>query len=91
MNLFIKQTHTHREQICCCQGGGGWGRDELGVQDQQMQMIIYKMDKQQGPTLQHRELYSISCDNHTGKKYEEIYIYIHTHTQCHTAEINTTL
>ena len=41
-----------------------------------MQMIIYKMDKQ-GPTLQHRELYSISCDNHNGKEYEEIYIHIY--------------
>ena len=37
-----------------------------------MQMIIYKMDKQQGPTLQHRELYSISYDNHNGKEYEEV-------------------
>ena len=29
---------------------------------QQMQTIIYRMDKQQGPTVQHRELYSTSCD-----------------------------
>ena len=39
---------------------GGWGRDELGVWDQQMQTIIYRMDKQQGPIVQHRELYSAS-------------------------------
>ena len=26
--------------------GGGWGRDGLGVQDQQMQTVINKMDKQ---------------------------------------------
>ena len=33
MNLSTKQkqTHRHREQICGCQGGGGWGRDEVGV------------------------------------------------------------
>ena len=24
--------------------------------------IIFRMDQQQGPTVQHRELYSISCD-----------------------------
>ena len=28
MNLFTKQTHTHREKTCGCQGGGrmwvGW-------------------------------------------------------------------
>ena len=34
----------------------------LGFWDQQMQTITYRMNKQQGPTLQHRELCSISCD-----------------------------
>ena len=57
-----KQTHRHRTQACGCQGGGGQGNDRLGVWDQQMQTIVYRMDKQQGPTVQHRELYSISCD-----------------------------
>ena len=35
MNLSTKQeqTHTHREQICGYQGGGGWGRNGLGVWD----------------------------------------------------------
>ena len=42
--------------------GEGWGRDGLRVWGQQMQTIIYRMDKQQGPTVQHRELYSKSCD-----------------------------
>ena len=32
MNLSIKQTHRHREQICGCQGGEGRGMDgEFGV------------------------------------------------------------
>ena len=64
MNLSMKQKETrrHREQTCGCQGGGGWGRDGLGVWDQQMQTIIYRMDKQQGPSVQHRELYSVSYD-----------------------------
>ena len=64
MNLSVKQkqTHKHREQICGCQEGGGQGRDGVGGWDQQMQTIIYKMDKQQGPSVQHRELYPISCD-----------------------------
>ena len=40
-NLSVKQeqTHRHREQACGCQGGGGWGRDGLGVWDEQMQII----------------------------------------------------
>ena len=39
-----------------------------------MQAIIYRTDKQQGPTVQHRELYSISCDKHNKKK--NVYICI---------------
>ena len=64
MNISTKQkqTHRHREQTCGCQGGGVWEREGLGVWDQQMQTIIYRTDKQQSPTVQHRELYSISCD-----------------------------
>ena len=37
-------------------------------------LLIY--NKQQGPTVEHRELYSISCDKPSWKR-----IYIHTHTQ----------
>ena len=64
MNLSMKQKQNqgHREQIGGCQGGSGWETDGLGVWDQQMQTGIYRMDKQQGPTVQHRELYSISCN-----------------------------
>ena len=53
MNLSMKQkqTHRHREQTCGCQGGEGWEREELGVWDKQMQTIIYRMDKQKGPTV----------------------------------------
>ena len=62
MNLFTKETYRHRNQTYGCQGEGGWRRDGLGVWDQRVQTIMYKMDKKQGPTVQHRELYSISCD-----------------------------
>ena len=83
-----------------------WGRDKLGVWDQHIQTTIYKIDKQQGPTAQCKELYSISCNKTImGKNmkkniyiYIYIYIYIHiyTHTYkaeslCCTPETNTTL
>ena len=42
--------------------GGCGGKEGLGVWEQQMQTVIYRMNKQQGPTVQHRELYSVSCD-----------------------------
>ena len=64
MNLSMKQKQNHgrREQTGGCQGGGVWERVGVGVWHQQMQTGIYRMDKQQGPTVQRRELYSISCD-----------------------------
>ena len=53
MNLSVKQKqiHRHREQTHGCQEGAEVGRDGLGVWDQQMQTITYRMDKQQGPTV----------------------------------------
>ena len=66
MNLSTKQkqTHRHREQTCGCQGGGGEGEEwigSLGLVDANY-YIYYYMDKQQGPTVWNRELYSVSCD-----------------------------
>ena len=40
---------------------GSW-RVKLGVWDQQVQTTIYTIDKQQGPTVQHKEPYSVSCN-----------------------------
>ena len=49
-------------------GEGRWGREGLGVWDQQMQTSIYRMDKQQGPTVEHRELHSILCEKPEWKR-----------------------
>ena len=40
---------------------GGW-REGLGVWDWQRQSSIQRMDFQQGPAVERRELYSRSCD-----------------------------
>ena len=54
---------TDRENtLVVAKRGGGWRRDGLGVSDSQMQTIMFRMDKQQSPAVQHRELYSISCN-----------------------------
>ena len=37
------RTQRQTEQTCGCQGGGGKGREEAGVWDQQRQTIIYRM------------------------------------------------
>ena len=51
--------------------------DKSGAWNQQIQTIIYKIDKQQGPTVQHRELYSIHYNSldKTVKKNSRIYMY----------------
>ena len=33
-----------------------------------MQTIMYRMDKQQGPTVEHKGLYSLSCDKPSWKR-----------------------
>ena len=65
MNILAKQKQTHRykEQTCGFQGPRmveeGWS-ESLALADANSH--INTMDKQQGPTIQHRQLYSTSCD-----------------------------
>ena len=58
MNLPMKQKQTqgHREQKVVAKGEEDQGRDGLGVWGEQMQTTMYRMDKQQGPTVEHRDL-----------------------------------
>ena len=58
-------------------GEGRAERDGLGVWDEQMRTIIYRMNKQPDPTVRHRELYSISCEKPYGKEYEKEHIYMY--------------
>ena len=80
-----KQTYGYHE--------GRQGRDRVSVWDQQI--TEYKVDKQQDPTVEHRELYSVSCNKLYGKESEihifHIYIYIFAESHCCTPDTNTTL
>ena len=61
-SIYKTDSQIQRTDLLPRWRGGGGGMDwEFGI-DQQMQTITYRMDKQQGPTVQHRELYSISWD-----------------------------
>ena len=42
---------------------GGEAGGKLGAWGQCTQIAEYKIDNQQGPTVQYRELYLILCDN----------------------------
>lgn len=56
MNFSVKQmqTHRHREQVCSCQEEGelgeGWIRS-LGLVDANYSILVYRIDKQQGPAV----------------------------------------
>ena len=102
MNLSMKQkqTHRHREQVCGCYGEGeveeGWsGRLEL----QQLQTIIYIMDKQQVLLYGTINYIQYPMINHNERNMKKniymcmcVYIYVYkTESLCSTAEINTIL
>lgn len=58
------QTCRHKEQTCGCQG-----EDELGVCYQQMQTSMYRVDKQQSPTVQLRNYIPSPEINLNGKEH----------------------
>ena len=62
MNLFTKQKQTQTLKTNVWSPKGKWVGNKLVVWDQQMQTAVYKIDKQQGPAVQRRELQSTSCD-----------------------------
>ena len=62
MNLFTKQKQTYRyqKQTFGSQRRKVAGRDKSGAWDEHSHIATYKqIDNQQGPAVQHRELYSI--------------------------------
>ena len=65
MNLFTKQkqTYRYRKQSYGFQRENVVGRDKSGAWDEHTHATLYKIDNQQGPTVLHRELYLIFCDN----------------------------
>ena len=75
-------------------GTGEWGgRNKLGVWDWHMYTEVYRTTGQQGPAVQHRELYPEFCDNLCGKRIQkgmDMCVYI-TDSLCCTAEIITAL
>ena len=49
------------------QGGSLRGRVSQGVWDEHVHTDIYKIDNQQGPTVQHMEFFSMLCGSLEGK------------------------
>ena len=56
-NLSTKQKQTHRQRTCLWLPGGEgvWGLGwEFGIS--RCKHVMHRMDEQQGPTVQHREI-----------------------------------
>ena len=51
-------------------GDGGGINWEFGIS--RYKLLLHKIDKQQGPTVYHRELYSISCNKPQWKRKKKI-------------------
>ena len=65
--IYVTETET---DVWLLRGRGaaeGWN----GVFDEQMQTGIYRLDKQESPAVDHREIYSISCNK---PSWERIYM-----------------
>ena len=64
MSLFIKQKQTHRQRkrTMVTKGESTRGGIYQGLGTNRYK-FIHKADKQQRPTVQHRELFSISCNS----------------------------
>ena len=60
--IYKTETDSQRKQTLATKGEREWERDKLQVWNQQKETSIYKTDKQQGPTVQHKELFSIFCN-----------------------------
>ena len=68
MNIFTKQKQTdrHNKQPYGYQGGWEWINQEFGINKYILLLFcltIYKIEKQQGPLVQHNKLYTISYNN----------------------------
>ena len=96
MNLSMKRTQRHEGQICGCREEGGEGGIKRGFEKSRCKAIIFRMNKPQGPGVEHRDILQYPVINHNGKDYEKEYIYgtqicMYMKPPCRAAESNTTL
>ena len=76
MNLCAEQKQTHRpwkQTMVTKEDSGVGGKDGLGVWDWQMHTLVYGLVGQWRPAVEHREIYSIFCDNLHGNGYVNMY------------------
>ena len=67
---FQEVSTRHSEEICTSQGDGVLGKGWMRIWGLADANYYIQMDKHQGPTVENRELYSITCDKPCGKNME---------------------
>ena len=69
INFCIYKTETDSENELMVTTGEDWvGGDSYGIWNEQVHSSLFKMDNQQGPTVQHREFCSMLCGSLDGKR-----------------------
>ena len=79
--IYETDSQTQRTDLCLPRG---FGEGRKGWEFRISRCKLLHTGWKQGPTLQHKELYSIYVINHNGKECEKEYI---TESLCHTAEL----
>ena len=77
-NVLTKQNRLRlRNKLMVADGGRMGGRDNEEVWDGHVHTAVFKMDNQQAPTVQHRELCSMSCGRLDGREFGGEWIHVH--------------
>ena len=69
INTEQKQTHRQGEQTCSCQGEGGEGGTNWEFGISRCKLLCTGWINSKAFSVQHMELYSISCGKPYGKEY----------------------
>ena len=76
LSKIQKQAHRYREQTWLPREKG-WRREGLGVEDQQVQTVIYRMDNKMVLLWSTENYNQYPVIKHNGKEYEKIvYLYV---------------
>ena len=90
MNLLIKQKQTQIQKAKFVYQRGRKRRDKARVWDYQIYTAIYKIEKQQGPTVQYMNYIQYLVINYNGKEFENIYITDMWNSHCGSVEMKWT-
>ena len=81
-----KQSHRYRNKLVDTSGEKEEEKNKIGLGDLEVQVTIYKMDKQEGYIVQHREMQLLFCNN-----FKWCIIHKNIESACCTPETKSTI